>query len=74
VLYTIGVVGFVLFSWWWAWWCSKHVETPINTSSFLHLVGYLFTFATLLLRKIDFKWSTTGVNEISKNLDVILKL
>jgi hypothetical protein len=44
VLYTIGVVGFVLFSWWWAWWCPKHVETPINTSSFLHLVGYLFTF------------------------------
>jgi hypothetical protein len=25
-------------------WCPKHVETPINTSSFLHLVGYLFTF------------------------------
>jgi hypothetical protein len=44
VLYTIGVVGFVLFSWWWAWWWPKHVETPINTSSFLHLVGYLFTF------------------------------
>jgi hypothetical protein len=37
-------VGFVLFSWWWAWWCPKHVETPINTSSFLHLVVYLFTF------------------------------
>jgi hypothetical protein len=31
-------------SWWWTWWCPKHVETPINTSSFLHLVGYLFTF------------------------------
>jgi hypothetical protein len=44
VLYTIGVVGFVLFSWWWAWWFPKHVETPINISSFLHLVGYLFTF------------------------------
>jgi hypothetical protein len=43
VLYTIGVVGFVPFSWWWAWWCPKHVETPINTSYFLHLVGYLFT-------------------------------
>jgi hypothetical protein len=43
VLYTISVVGFVLFSWWWAR-CPKHVETPINTSSFLHLVGYLFTF------------------------------
>jgi hypothetical protein len=43
VLYTIGVVGFVPFSWWWAWWCPKHVETPINTSSsasswlFIHL-------------------------------------
>jgi hypothetical protein len=23
---------------------SQHVETPINTSSFLHPVGYLFTF------------------------------
>jgi hypothetical protein len=43
-LYTIGVVGFVLFSWWWAWWCPKHVKTPINTSSFLHLAGYLFIF------------------------------
>jgi hypothetical protein len=43
VLYTIGVVGFVPFSWWWTWWCPKHVETPINTSSsasswlFIHL-------------------------------------
>jgi hypothetical protein len=36
-------VGFVLFSWWWAWWCPKHVESPIKTS-FLHLVGYFFTF------------------------------
>jgi hypothetical protein len=27
-----------LFSWWWAWWCPKHVETPINTPSFLHLL------------------------------------
>jgi hypothetical protein len=44
VLYTIGVVGFVLFSWWWAWWCPKYFETPINTSSsasswlFIHLL------------------------------------
>jgi hypothetical protein len=52
VLYTIGVVGFVLFSWWWAWWCPKHVETPINTSSFLHLVGYLFKCIPLL-EKLD---------------------
>jgi hypothetical protein len=43
VLYAIGVVGFVPFSWWWAWWYPKHVETPINTSSsassclFIHL-------------------------------------
>jgi hypothetical protein len=44
VLYTKGVVGFVLCSWWWALWCPKHVETPINTLSFLHLVGYLLTF------------------------------
>jgi hypothetical protein len=40
VLYTIGVVGSVLFSWWWEWWCPKHVETPINTSSFLYLVSW----------------------------------
>jgi hypothetical protein len=44
VLYTIGAVDFVPFSWWWAWWCPKYVETPINTSDLLHLVGYLFTF------------------------------
>jgi hypothetical protein len=43
--YTIGVVRFVLFS----WWCPKHVETPINTSLFLHLVGYLFTFSQTVI-------------------------
>jgi hypothetical protein len=32
VLYTIGAVDFVPFSWWWAWWYPKHVETLINTS------------------------------------------
>jgi hypothetical protein len=53
VLYTIGGVGFVLFSRWWAWWCPKHVETPINTSSFLHLVGYLFTFMIQYARSHD---------------------
>jgi hypothetical protein len=43
VLYNIGAVDFVPFSWWWAWWCPKHVDTPINTSSsatswlFIHL-------------------------------------
>jgi hypothetical protein len=42
MLYTTGAVDFVPFSWWWAWWCPKHVETPINTSSasswlFIHL-------------------------------------
>jgi hypothetical protein len=63
VLYTIGVVGFVLFSWWWTWRCPKHVETPINTSSFLHLVVYLFTFkilqefaAYILGQKNNFSW------------------
>jgi hypothetical protein len=43
VLYTIGVVSFVLFCWWWAWWRPKHFETPVNKSSsassrlFIHL-------------------------------------
>jgi hypothetical protein len=55
VLYTIGAVGFVLFSWWWAWWRPKHVETPINTPYFLHLVGYLFTFMVQDARSHEIK-------------------
>jgi hypothetical protein len=49
VLYTIGFVGFVPFSWWWAWWCPKQVETPINTLSsasswlFIHLHDSRYT-------------------------------
>jgi hypothetical protein len=59
LLHTIRVVGFVLFSWWWAWWCQKHVETPINTSSFLLLVGYLFTFMIQDARSHEIKITRT---------------
>jgi hypothetical protein len=59
VLYTIGAVDFIPLSWWWAWWCPKHVETPINTSYFLHLVGYLFTFMSTKVFLSDLSLSST---------------
>jgi hypothetical protein len=68
VLYTIGVVGCVLFSWWWAWWCPKHVGTPINTSSFLHLVGYLFTFMIQDARSHEISnWGVFDRASLSRN-------
>jgi hypothetical protein len=50
VLYTIGVVCFVPFS----WWCPKHVETPISTSSsasswlFIHLKNWNISFSLFI--------------------------
>jgi hypothetical protein len=61
MLYIIGVVGFVPFSWWWAWWCPKYFETPINTSSsasswlFIHLHFYFVFRLTLQLETWVFR-------------------
>jgi hypothetical protein len=57
VLYTTGIVSFIPFSWWWAWWCPKHGETPINTSS--SASSWLFIHLHLLIKPYKLQLSQT---------------
>jgi hypothetical protein len=64
VLYTIGVVGFVPFSWWLAWLCPKHVAIRINTSSSASSWLFIHLRVTISVRPVTNYFSSCPIRQI----------